>query len=194
MVEDDIEGEFDLSDEGLSRLDRLAASARKKLGRRKKAEPQNLAKDLLAGESKGKKKDTFKKLIESDLGTGKAGQAINFLKSPVSAIQGILTGPLPILGGILAAAQMVKFMASELTKKGGIFDRFFKDAADTLSNALRDKQVTADIKSGLSVQLILTTASGSQSPRDAYNTFEQFENNKEQFESDFAIRRTDGGS
>ena len=193
MVEDDIEGDFDLSDEGLSRLDKLAAAARKKLGKRKKAEPQNLAKDLLEGESKGKKKDTFKKLIESDLGTGKAGQALNLLRNPIGSIQGILTGPLPILGGILAAAQMVKFMATELTKKGGIFDRFFKDSVDRLDNALRDKRVTQGIRIG-EIQLILTTASGSQSPRDAYNTSEQFENNKEEFESAFAITRTDGGS
>ncbi len=189
MVEDNIEGEFELTDEGLSRLDKLAAKARKKLSRRPKPGDKKFIGPV---QPSSKKTDTLEKMMASDLGTGKASKAISFLSNPVGSIASILTTSLPILGGILAAFEIVKFITAELTKKGGVFDTFFKDNVNTLVNALRDKIQQSEIKSGIKTQLIFVTASGSTNPRDAYNSFEQFNNNQEGFESDFEIRRTSG--
>jgi len=55
----------------------------------------------------------------------------------------------------------------------------------------RSKEQQALIQAGLQ-QLIITTAAGSAEPRDAYNTFTEFNTNQSRIEADFQVRNTSG--
>lgn len=207
MVEESIKGAFELKDSDLGVLDRLAQKAKATLDRARDAVAKEktrgqgetpfaqfqdrVEKERKAGAAKPKK-GQFIKSMETDLGTSKARVGISFFQNPTGFLTNMLTRQLPILGGLVAAKDIAIFIMKELTKKGGPLDRFFKNAATTLIDAARDKELTQSIRSGIGAQLIITTIAGTQSPRDAYNSFEQFNNNQEEFQAKFAIRVTDG--
>ena len=110
-------------------------------------------------------------------------------QNPVGFLQGAILG-----SGLLAGAGIVLQITKQVIDKIKSVDVFLKtfiDLIDTRFNQLRNPEVQARIKAG-QVQLIITTESGTTDPREAYNTFEQFNNNRSQLESDFAIRNTQG--
>jgi hypothetical protein len=135
--------------------------------------------------------DVLEELFNNKFGKAQAGKALSFLRNPATAVQTLLTRELPILGGIYSAVQVVTFIIDELTKKGGFFDRFFRDTIEDRIDAFRDKQLQQEIAAGYT-QVIIQTAAGSTSPRDAYNTFEQANKSRDDLEDAFSIRGTRG--
>ena len=178
MVEDILRGKIDLKDSDLDKLSRAAEKAKRILAR---------AKVRITGSDKKTSDKTFQGLLKSDLGTKKAGTLLSFAGNPVSFMTNIFTRQLPILGGLLAAVQIVKFVAKELQKRGGLLDRFFRDVIETRLDALRNKGIQQEILIG-KTQLIITTRSGTTNPRDAYNTFQLAREEREKLEEDFSVR------
>ena len=211
MVDEAIKGAFELNERDLSKLDRLAERAKKTIRKIKKGvddrsvDPEKKPQIIGQGptpsakffdriekeQDKGKNKGRFKKLIQSDLGTAKAQNVINFAQGPVPFLQNIFTTQLPILGGLLAAVKIVKFITAELTKKGGLLDRTFRKAAKTLRDALRQSGIQQEILSGFT-QVIITSESGDTTPRNTYNSFDLFNTNQEALEDDFKVRNVRG--
>ena len=133
------------------------------------------------------KRNRLRELLNSDLGAGKAQQAYSILENPV----GYLTRQIPIIAGAFIIADLVKKVAEELTKRGGLLSTYFEDLLETRLDAFRDRLVQADIKAGFT-QFINVQRIGFSNPRDAYNTFSLFNDNKAKLERDFSIRNTGG--
>ena len=118
-----------------------------------------------------------------------AKNVLNFGKNPIQAITSIAQA-IPWLGGVFAAKEIADFIIDEIIK----IDKFFKefiDRADTRARPDRELEQRARVAAGLS-QEISTTLSGQTDPRDAYNTYEQFNNNQAKLEQDFQLRDTSG--
>jgi len=133
----------------------------------------------------GKKDGIFSNVI----GDSPLQNIFSFGKNPVSFMTNIAKA-IPFLGGVFAAKEIAEFIIDEIVK----IDRFFKkfvDVIDTRRDQLRNKQQQAEIAAGLT-QVIITTESGNVEARDAYNTFNEFNNNRTKLEEDFAIRNTTG--
>lgn len=109
------------------------------------------------------------------------------LQNPTAFFGSTLLKMIPALGAILAVTGV--FIA--LTKKVDDFQKKFVDSVDGRIDLFRSKQQQALIQAGLA-QAIFTTEAGGTEPRDAYNTFEQFNNNQAAIERDFALRNTSG--
>ncbi len=135
---------------------------------------------------------TNKGIMSKIFGGDKAGTfktLFSFGKSPGGFMMGIMKG-LPILGGILAAKEIAEFIVNEIGK----IDRFFKvfiDRVDTRFDQLRSAQLQAEIGAGIT-QLIVTTQAGNVDARESYNTFDVFNKDRLDLESQFAIRNTSG--
>jgi ribosome-associated translation inhibitor RaiA len=134
----------------------------------------------------GKDKEGFARRIFGD----NIGQNIvSFGQNPASFIQNSVLGLAAFSGGAF-----VLQIADSVIKEINRLDRFFKvfvDRIDTRVDQLRSRQQQAEIAAGLTQQ-ILTTQSGSVDARDAYNTFNEFNNNRSKLEEDYAIRNTSG--
>lgn len=117
----------------------------------------------------------------------KLGTIISFSKNPVSFISGFATKLVPVLGPALLAAGVI----AAVIKKLDDFQKQFVDRVDDRIDAFRSKEQQANIQAGLT-QLIITTSTGSAEPRDAYNTFDVFNNDQSRIETDFQIRNTSG--
>ena len=109
------------------------------------------------------------------------------LQNPTAFLTSNLLKMLPALGAILAVTGV--FVA--LTKKVDDFQKKFVDSVDDRIDLFRNKQQQALIQAGLA-QAIFTTSAGGTEPRDAYNTFEQFNNNQAAIERDFALTNISG--
>lgn len=120
----------------------------------------------------------------------KADDAFALLSNPIGFIAQFLKS-----NPYAAAAIIVPYMMAEImkwmTQRGRPFDRTLVDRIDDRINALRSKDQQARIAAGQD-QLILTTRSGTTTPRDAYNTFNEYEKNQRQLAKTFAIRNTVG--
>lgn len=181
MVEDEF---FDitlkLTEEDLNKLDRLAEELSSKVKKSRKKKESTTKK----GEGK------LTSVLQSDLGVSKGQRAISMLSNPIGFMQNLLTRQLPILGGILAAGEIVKFIFTTLTQKGGLLDRFFKNIIDNRIDALRDKTLQQEILIG-QTQIISTSITGLTDVRNIYNSFEVAQRDRELLEDDFAIRQDD---
>ena len=130
--------------------------------------------------------------MPSDKQIGQTPLLQPLLRKPPNPI-GFLTGvakALPILGGILAAAEIATFIVDELVK----LDKFFKafiDVVDNRIDAFRTLQEQANIQAGLT-QRIITTSSGSVEPRYSYNTFDEFNNNRSEHEVKLQMTNNSG--
>lgn len=109
------------------------------------------------------------------------------LQNPTSFFSSTLLKMIPALGAIIGTTGI--FLA--LSKKVDDFQKKFVDSVDGRIDLFRNKQQQALIQAGLA-QEIFTTEAGLTEPRDAYNTFEQFNNNQVAIERDFALRNTSG--
>jgi len=127
------------------------------------------------------------KNLKGKLFTGKVLSNILKLQNPISFFGSTLLKMLPQLGAILAVTGV--FIA--LTKKVDDFQKEFVDSVENRIDLFRNKQQQALIQAGLA-QAIFTTSAGGTEPRDAYNTFEQFNSNQAAIERDFALRNTSG--
>lgn len=133
-----------------------------------------------------------------NFGRGKEGLAKQLLGDDVAqTIFSIGKNPLGFVQNALVGAAGVGFalqVADQVIKTIQRVDRFFKefvDIIDTRVDQLRSKEQQARIAAGLD-QLIITTESGNVEARDAYNTYNEYNNNKTKLQEDFAIRNTSG--
>jgi len=128
------------------------------------------------------KQNAIKELFGEDIG----GTLFSIGKNPVSFIQNSIIG----FAGAGFAVQIADAVIKEIQR----LDKFFKvfvDRIDDRVDQLRSKQQQAEIAAGLT-QVIITTESGNIEARDAYNTFNEFNDNRGKLEEDFAIRNTSG--
>lgn len=119
-------------------------------------------------------KETFKNLL-------------NIGSNPAGFFQSSIVKFIPFIGTALAATGIILAIVTAIDN----FQKEFVDRVDDRINVFRSKEDQARIQAGLQ-QLIITTAAGSAEPRDAYNTFSEFNTNQQRIENDFQIRDTSG--
>ncbi len=107
--------------------------------------------------------------------------------NPLGFVQGQVTKLIPFIG----TALLVTGVIAAFVKKINDFQAEFVDNVDDRINKFRSKEETARIQAGLT-QLIITTQAGSAEPRDAYNTFSEFNENQQEIENEFQITNTQG--
>jgi len=126
-------------------------------------------------------------LANSKLGTQQVSTIASFGKNPVGFMTSMFGSKLPILGALITAKELVQFFIVELMKPGGPLDINVRDIISNRINAFNDKRESAEILAGFT-QVIFTTRGGTTSPRNAYNTFEVFNQDEEALADDFSIR------
>ena len=136
----------------------------------------------------------FESILSKVLGgPASASKGLAMLKNPLALAKYL--GPVagPVLAGFVAI-EVTKKVINELVRKGSIYDRTFKNVIDTRNEALRTREQQQKILVGFGdgAQLITTTSAGTTSPRDSYNTYEQFNHNQAVLEEKFAIRNDSG--
>lgn len=107
--------------------------------------------------------------------------------NPLSFVQGQVTKMIPFIGTALAITGVFAALIARVDN----FQKAFVDNVDERIDVFRSKQQQAEIQAGLQ-QLIITSASGSAEPRDAYNTFAVFNEDQLRIEADFRLRDTAG--
>lgn len=112
---------------------------------------------------------------------------LSFGSNPLSFMTGTVTRLIPFIG----TALLVTGVIAAFVQKVDDFQKEFTNNVDNRINLFRSKETQALVQAGLT-QLIITTSAGSAEPRDAYNTFAQFNENQSRIESDFRIRDTAG--
>lgn len=105
--------------------------------------------------------------------------------------QGFLTSGVTKLIPFIGTALAVTGVIAAFIKKVDDFQNKFVDNVDDRINLFREKEQQAQIQAGLQ-QLIITSAAGSAEPRDAFNTFNEFNTNQSRIEADFRLRDTSG--
>ena len=133
------------------------------------------------------KRSKIDKTLEQDLGFNKAQNILNYGTNPSGAIlqQLLKTGALPaaLIGAPVVAAKVIEFLQQE----GNLLDRFFDDRIDNRTDALRDKDKLQRILQGFD-SIRISTIDGNSDPRNIYNSFEVFENDRKLLEAQFRIR------
>jgi len=126
-------------------------------------------------------------------GPQQAMQALGMLKHPLQLVKFLGPVAIPLIAA-LVAVEVTKRFIRELVRKGSVFDRTFKNVVDNRVEVLRTREQQQRILVGFgeTAQLITTTNAGTTNPRDAYNTYEQFNNNSIELEEKFAIRNDSG--
>ena len=131
-------------------------------------------------------------LLDKALGGGeKAQMAMKTLRNPFGMVKMALTNPIvaPILAA-LVAKEFAEWVVKELTRKGGLFDRTFRNFVDNRIMALRSRELQMQYQMGLEgeAQLITTTNAGTTNPRYAYNLYDADTREKALRENKFGIR------
>lgn len=132
---------------------------------------------------------------------GAMAQGAGILKNPLAAVAsrvGML-GPIGasaaagIIAGV-AAMEAYKVIVKEMTKKGSVADKTFRNVISTRYEALRTRELQQRhlVGFGAGSQLITTTNAGTTSPRNAYNTYEVFNRDQAEIEEKFRIRNGSG--
>jgi len=201
MVEKELSGKIDFEDTDLDVLDKAVDKAKKVLQKAKRAVRdeqktpaaqffERIEKEKVTTKEGGKKekKGKLENLLQSDLGTKKAGQALSFFQNPTGVLSSLIVST-PVAAALIGAPFILKGFIQKLEERGGLLDRFFRDKVETRVDALRDKLVQQQIVAGFT-QLIITSRSGSTSPRQSYNTFELRNNDRERLEEDFSVRNS----
>jgi hypothetical protein len=148
--------------------------------------PLDLRKKTLKDEVK-EQRGLLEGILNSDLGASKAGQALSFLRSPKDFILTLFTKQLPVLAGLNQFVSIIKDIIVLLTEPGMPLDVYFKNTITTLVNPLMDKVVRKNVQLGYT-QEIFTTKAGTFNAREAYNTFSEYEKNKDVLNQQYAIR------
>ena len=142
---------------------------------------ENLSNQLLL--SNTQKEEGLRKIFGRDV----FDNLLNFGRNPFSFTQGLVTRLIPFIG----TALFVTGVIADFIKEVDDFRKEFVDNVDARIDIFRSKEDQARIQAGLQ-QLIITTSAGSAEPRDAYNTFREFNENQQRIETDFQIRNTGG--
>ena len=112
---------------------------------------------------------------------------MSFGSSPFNFIKGQVTTLIPFIGTALAVTGVI----ADFIRQVDQFQKEFVNNVDGRINLFRSREQQAQIQAGLQ-QLIITSAPGSAEPRDAYNTFNEFNENQDRIENQFEIRDTSG--
>jgi len=132
---------------------------------------------------KAKKEETLKKIF----GKKTFSTLVSVGTNPLGFVGGLLKTGIPGFGAAVAATAII----ASVLKKFNDLEKKFTDDIRTRLNQERDTEQTARIQAGLA-QEIYTSGPGITDPRDAYNTFDEFNNNQQRIETDYAIRTTSG--
>ena len=135
-----------------------------------------------------RERTTFQRIFSGGI-SSVPHKALGFYHSPLRTLQSMLH-LIPLLGGVLAAHQIVEFIWREFVKLDK-FMKAFRDRAETRVREDRDRYLDAQIAAGLA-QRIVSTSYGSIDPRTAYNTYEEFHTNRQELENRFKVRDTSG--
>ena len=130
-----------------------------------------------------------KSFLEDTLGKNTAKNIFNMGKNPVGFLTGIAKA-IPFLGGVFAAKEIADFIIDEVVKLDAFLKKFV-DEAERRTDLVRSRMEQATISAGIS-QKIITTSSGSAEPRESYNTFQTFNENQSELESNFALTNNSG--
>lgn len=188
----------------LDKLDRAAAKAIETLERKNKKEekvftsekkddinqkPQS-SDDVKYEIKKGVKEQTsvgFREAFADQAGGLRGAKNVfAFGKNPIGFTKGILRG-LPFIGGIVAVGEFGQAILAEIEKLDKFFKKFINARIDDRLNQLITRIQQAKIRSG-DIQEILDTQAGGTSPRTPYNTFNEFNKDRLNFENDHSIR------
>ena len=107
--------------------------------------------------------------------------------NPAGFFQSNLVKFIPFIGTALAATGIFLKIITDIDN----FEKEFVDRVDGRISLARTKEQQALVQAGLQ-QLIITTEAGSAEPRDAYNTFNEFNTNQQRIETDFQIKNISG--
>jgi len=176
-----ITGSGPLSNLPVGSADKDAQKLQKKIDRNYERLTKKLQKDTV--KNFGKDKQGIAKQIFGD-NIGKTLFSIG--KNPQSFITNTIIGA----AGVGFVLQITDAVIKEISRLDSFFKKFI-DRIDDRVDQLRNKQTQAEIAAGLS-QIIITTESGNVEARDAYNTFNEFNNNRAKLEEDYSIRNTSG--
>ena len=140
----------------------------------------------------GQRSETVSKTAKEDglrkvFGRSTFSNIISAGSNPLGFVQGQVTKLIPFIG----TALLVTGVIAAFVQKINNFQAEFVDNVDDRINKFRAKEETARIQAGLT-QLIITTSAGSAEPRDAYNTFTEFNENQQSIENQFQITNTQG--
>ncbi len=105
--------------------------------------------------------------------------------------QGFLTAGVTRLIPFIGTALVVTGVIAAFIKQVDDFQKEFVNNVDGRINLFRSREQQALVQAGLQ-QLIITTEAGGAEPRDAYNTFTEFNTDQSRIEADFKIRDTAG--
>lgn len=115
---------------------------------------------------------------------------LSFGQNPTGFMSGLFSSKIaafiPIFAPIVAGATVI----FTLFKRIDDFEKRFIESEENRDMFL-SAQNEALIQTGQQ-QLILTTVVGTAEPRDAYNTFREFNENRAQLEADFSLINTSG--
>lgn len=139
--------------------------------------------NLLLDTTKTQKQEGLRKIFGRDV----FNNLFNIGRNPFGFIQGTVTRLIPFIGTALAVTGVI----ADFIKRVDDFEKEFVDNVDDRIELFRSKEKQAEIQAGIT-QLIITSDSGSAEPRDAFNTFREFNENQSRIESDFQIRDTSG--
>ncbi len=142
---------------------------------------QRLSKQLLL--SKSQKEEGLRKVF----GRQTFSNLLKVGTNPVGFVTSSVTKLIPFIG----TALIVTGVIAAFIAKVDAFQKKFIDNVDDRISLFRTKEQQALVQAGLQ-QLIITSQSGSTEPRDAYNTFQEFNTNQQRIETDFQIRNTSG--
>lgn len=123
-------------------------------------------------------------------GVSGAQNIFSMAKNPKAFVSGVAKS-IPFLGGLVHAAEFGQAILTELEKLSRFLNKFIDNRIDTRENQLREREESAHISAG-DIQEILTTQAGGSSPREAYNTYNEFNENRSKLEADYAVRNKSG--
>lgn len=115
------------------------------------------------------------------------GNLVSFGSNPFSFIQGTVTKLIPFIG----VALLVTGVIAAFVKRVDDFQKAFTDNVDDRIDVFRSKIQQAEIQAGIT-QIVITSASGSAEPRDAYNSFSIDATFEGEREARFQLTNTEG--
>jgi len=134
-------------------------------------------------QTQSEKEETLSKLF----GKEELSNLIQAGSNPLGFITSGVTKLIPFIG----TALLVTGVIADFVARVNQFQAVFVDAVDNRINIFREKEEQARIQAGLT-NLIITSKAGSAEPRDAYNTFREYNENQQRIENEFQIQNTSG--
>ena len=182
-VDDTINFNLVISDEELKKIEKACADAEKRL--------REVSRKHKAIEREEAKQPKFARDIsQSQLGSNKINRAGSFVFDPAGGLATQIISKFPILGSIATLPSLMIAINKELQKRGGLLDATFRDNVDTRVDVLRLAQEQQAIRAGRAQQIF--TSSFTTDAVDAFNTYNEFNDNQRELELKYAVRDVTG--